>query len=175
MPFQIVRNDIVKMRVDAIVNTANPLPVIGSGVDSAIHTAAGPELLRAREAIGPIAIGQAAITDGYLLPCRHVIHTVGPEWIDGMHGESELLASCYRSAVALAEEAGCASVAFPLISSGNYGFPADEALRVATEEINRCLTGSDLMIYLVVFGEHAVMLSQQLFSRIDSFIDEHYV
>ena len=126
MPFEIVRNDITNMRVDAIVNTANPLPVIGAGVDSMIHEKAGPKLLEARQKIGNIAVGTAAITDAFDLSSKFVIHTVGPVWRGGFLGESMLLRSCYDSALILALENGCRSIAFPLIAANNYGFPKDK-------------------------------------------------
>ena len=123
MPFEIVRNDITNMRVDAIVNTANPRPVIGSGVDAAIHAKAGPMLLAARKLIGIMNTGEARVTPGFKLPCKHVIHTVGPVWEDGGYGEAWLLRQCYENSLKLALRHRCHSIAFPLISSGNYGFP----------------------------------------------------
>jgi O-acetyl-ADP-ribose deacetylase (regulator of RNase III) len=131
MPFEIVRNDITKMAVDAIVNTANPRPVIGSGTDSMIHAAAGPDLLTARQAIGNIAAGSAAITPAFALQARYVIHTVGPVWNGGSDGEEDVLRSCYDSSLKLAVANQCNSIAFPLISTGNYGFPKDKALQIA--------------------------------------------
>ena len=131
MPFSIVRNDITHMRVDAIVNSANPSPVIGLGTDSAIHQKAGPGLLKARQKIGPMAPGQAAITPAFLLRAKYVIHTVGPVWRDGSFGEEKLLRSCYENSLDLALAHGCRSVAFPLISTNNYGFPRDRALQIA--------------------------------------------
>lgn len=123
MPFEIVRNDIVNMQVDAIVNTANPKPLIGYGTDSGIHKKAGPGLLKARRKIGKIGVGQAATTPGFDLDSRFVIHTVGPVWKGGAYDEEELLASCYRKSLALAKDNNCESIAFPLISTGNYDFP----------------------------------------------------
>ena len=129
MPFQIIRNDITKVKADAIVNTANPKPRVGSGTDSAIYAAAGQEqLLAARKKIGEIAPGDAAYTEAYQLDAKYIIHTVGPVWIDGAHGEREVLRSCYARSLNLAAELRCESVAFPLIASGVYGFPKDEAL-----------------------------------------------
>lgn len=123
MPFEIVHNDIVHMQVDALVNTANPLPIVGSGVDRAIHDKAGAELLKAREKIGSIAFGDAVMTPGYGLDAPYVIHTVGPIWKGGHLGEEQLLASCYRKSLQLARDKGCESIAFPLLSTGNYKFP----------------------------------------------------
>ena len=175
MPFQIVRNDIVNMQVDAIVNTANPRPEVGAGTDSRIHEKAGPKLLKARQKIGDIAVGQAAVTRGYDLSCKYVIHTVGPVWQGGEYRERELLRSCYDNSLALAVKKGCKSIAFPLISSGNYGFPKDQALQVAIGAFSAFLTQQEMEIYLVVFDKTAYQLSEKLFQNITSFIDEHYV
>ena len=175
MPFEIVRNDIVNMQVDAIVNTANPNPVIGSGVDSGIHKKAGRELLAARQKIGRIAFGDAAITPGFGLDARYVIHTVGPVWVDGHQGEEQLLASCYRKSFALAKKTGCESIAFPLISTGNYGFPKPLALQIAVREISAFLLENEMQIYLVVFGKEAFALSEKLFKSVSSYIDENYI
>ena len=175
MAFTIVRNDITKMAVDAIVNTANPKPVIGSGVDSMIHEAAGSELLAARQEIGDIAVGNAAITEGFRLPAKYVIHTVGPVWRGGLFGEGKLLRKCYDSALKLAVEQGCQSVAFPLIASGNYGFPKDKALQIAMAAFSEFLMEHELEIYLVVFDAQAFRLSGKLFDRVASYIDQHYV
>ena len=175
MPFVILRNDITKMKADAIVNTANPRPVIGSGVDSMLHQAAGPELLKARQAIGSIAVGEAAVTDAFALQARFVIHTVGPVWQGGGCGEEALLRRCYDNALRLAAERKCRSIAFPLISSGNYGFPKDKALQVAIAAFSAFLMENDMQIYLVVFDRGAYRLSEQLFQGVASYIDQHYV
>ena len=175
MPFEILRNDITKMKADAIVNTANPRPVIGSGVDSMLHQAAGPELLKARQAIGPIAVGEAAVTEAFALHARFVIHTVGPVWQGGGGGEVALLRRCYDNTLRLAAERKCRSIAFPLISSGNYGFPKDKALQVAIAAFSAFLLENDMQIYLVVFDRGAYRLSEQLFQGVASYIDQHYV
>ena len=175
MPFEILRNDITKMKADAIVNTANPRPIIGSGVDSMLHQAAGPELLKARQAIGPIAVGEAAVTEAFALHARFVIHTVGPVWQGGGCGEEALLRRCYDNALRLAAERKCRSIAFPLISSGNYGFPKDKALQVAIAAFSAFLLENDMQIYLVVFDRTAYRLSEQLFQGVASYIDQHYV
>lgn len=175
MPFEIVRNDITQMRVDAIVNTANPRSVIGSGVDAGIHRAAGPELLTAREKIGRIGVGEAAITPGFDLNAKYVIHTVGPVWRGGLLGERKLLRSCYESSLALALENGCESIAFPLISTGNYGFPKNEALRIALNAIRGFLNDHEMMVSLVVFDREAFQLSRQRYREVASFIDENYI
>ena len=175
MPFQIVRNDIVNMRVDAIVNTANPRPVVGSGTDAAIHKMAGPELLEARKTVGSIPVGSAAITPGFGLEAKFVIHTVGPVWRGGMFGEEKLLRSCYDSSLTLALEHGCKSVAFPLIATGNYGFPRDRALQIAISAFSGFLPEHEMKISLVVFDRDSYRLSEKLFSGVASYIDEHYV
>ena len=175
MPFEIVRNDIVNMRVDAVVNTANPNPVIGSGVDSGIHKKAGHELLVARQKIGCIDFGDAAITPGFDLDARYVIHTVGPVWEDGSHREEQILSSCYRNSLTLAKEHQCESIAFPLIATGNYGFPKPLALQIAVREISTFLLENEMQVYLVVFGKEAFALSEKLFKSVNSYIDENYI
>lgn len=175
MPFEIVRNDIVNMRVDAVVNTANPNPVIGSGVDSGIHKKAGHELLVARQKIGCIDFGDAAITPGFDLDARYVIHTVGPVWEDGSHREEQILSSCYRNSLTLAKEHECESIAFPLIATGNYGFPKPLALQIAVREISTFLLENEMQVYLVVFGKEAFALSEKLFKSVNSYIDENYI
>ena len=173
MPFEIVRNDIVNMQVDAVVNTANPNPVIGSGVDSGIHKKAGHELLVARQIIGCIDFGDAAITPGFDLDARYVIHTVGPVWEDGSHREEQILSSCYRNSLTLAKEHECESIAFPLIATGNYGFPKPLALQIAVREISTFLLENEMQVYLVVFGKEAFALSEKLFKSVSSYIDEY--
>ena len=175
MPFQIIRNDITKVEADAIVNTANPNPVIGRGTDSAIHKAAGPELLEARKRIGALAPGQAAETPAFGLPAKYVIHTVSPSWIDGTHREEELLRKAYDSALALAEQLGCRSVAFPLMAAGSYGFPRDLALSVAIAAFTDFLMDHDMTVELVLFNGKAFNLAFSLFSDLKSYIDDNYV
>ncbi len=175
MPFEIVRNDITQMTVDAIVNTANPEPVIGAGVDSMLHEQAGPKLLRARQKIGSICVGSAAITPAFRLHAKYVIHTVGPVWNGGGHGEEQLLRSCYDNALKLAVKHHCRSIAFPLISTGHYGFPKDRALQVAISAFSSFLLEHEMQIYLVVFDRTAFKLSEKLFQNVASYIDEHYV
>lgn len=174
MPFEIVRNDITSMQVDAIVNTANPYPEIGSGTDRAIHEAAGPALLAAREAIGVIAPGDAAVTPGFHLGSRMVIHAVGPQWQGGDKDERETLRACYDRCLELALENGCSSIAFPLISSGNYGFPKPLALQTAVEAFGSFLMEQEMHIYLVVFDRESYQLSGKLFASVKSYIDENY-
>ena len=175
MPFTIVRNDITHMQVDAIVNTANPHPVVGAGVDAAIHAAAGPALLQARQTVGPIAPGHCAITRGFGLSARYVIHAVGPAWQDGHHGEEALLRSCYANALHLAHQHSLVSVAFPLISAGTYAFPHDRALQVAVSAISDFLLHHEMEVYLVVYDRRAFRLSGRLFADVASYIDENYV
>ena len=174
MPFQIIRNDITKVRADAIVNTANPKPRIGSGTDSAIYAAAGEaQLLAERKKIGPIAPGQAVSTGAYALKAKYIIHTVGPAWVDGSCGERDILRSCYANSLALADALKCESIAFPLIATGVYGFPRDEALNIALSEIGRFLLTHDMKVILVVFDRRALELSEQLVGGIEQYIDEH--
>lgn len=175
MPFAIVRNDITQMAVDAIVNTANPQPVIGWGTDSMIHEKAGPELLAARKKIGPIPVGSAAVTPAFGLHARYVIHTVGPVWENGSFAEEQFLRSCYDASLKLALEHGCESVAFPLISTGNYGFPKDKALRIAIAAFSEFLLKHEMTIFLVVFDQTSYKLSEKLFQNVASYIDENYV
>ena len=175
MPFEIVRNDIVNMQVDAVVNTANPNTVIGSVVDSGIHKKDGHELLVARQKIGCIDVGDAAITPGFDLDARYVIHTVGPVWEDGSHREEQILSSCYRNSLTLAKEHECESIAFPLIATGNYGFPKPLALQIAVREISTFLLENEMQVYLVVFGKEAFALSEKLFKSVSSYIDENYI
>ena len=175
MPFEIVRNDITKMNVDAIVNSANPRPIIGLGTDSSIHEAAGAELLAARQKIGSIPMGQAAITPAFRLHAKYVIHTVGPVWDGGSYGEENLLRSCYDQSLKLALEHDCKSIAFPLIATNNYGFPKDKALQIAVAAFSEFLLEHEMLIYLVVFDRSAYKLSEKLFHSIASYIDDHYV
>ncbi len=154
----VIAGDITRQRVDAIVNAANPTLLGGGGVDGAIHRAAGPELLAECRALGGCATGQAKITRGYKLRAQWVIHTVGPVWHGGNHGEDELLASCYRSCFALVVEHGIKTVAFPSISAGAYGFPMDRAARIAVRETKHFLerTQSVEKVILVCFGPGAL-------------------
>lgn len=175
MPFEIVRNDIVNMKVDAIVNTANPRPIIGAGTDKAVHDKAGAGLLLARKEIGNIAVGEAAITPAFDLDAKYVIHTAGPIWKDGRSGEEELLASCFRNSLGIAKKKACESIAFPLISAGSYGFPKPLALQIAVREISSFLMENEMQVYLVVFEKQSFELSEKLFKSVSSYIDANYV
>lgn len=151
---QIVSEDITQLRVDAIVNAANRLLLGGGGVDGAIHRAAGPELLAECRTLGGCETGQAKLTRGYRLPARWVIHTVGPIWQGGDRGEPELLAACYRNSLRLAVDQGMRTMAFPAISCGIYGYPPDQAARIAVREVRNFLAGDNHLetVYLVCFG-----------------------
>jgi O-acetyl-ADP-ribose deacetylase (regulator of RNase III) len=174
VPFQIIRNDITKVKADAIVNTANPKPRIGRGTDSAIYAAAGEEqLLAARKKIGDIAPGQAVSTDAFALSAKYIIHTVGPSWFDGSHGERDVLRSCYEESLNLAAELKCKSIAFPMIATGVYGFPKDEALNIALSTIGKFLLTHEMKVILVVFDRKALELSEKLVGGIEQYIDEH--
>lgn len=175
MPFEIVRNDIVNMQVDAIVNTANPKPIIGYGCDAGIHKKAGPELLQARKKVGAIGVGQVAITPGFDLDAEYVLHAVGPIWQEGAHNEEKLLRQCYDKALSLAWEYKCESIAFPLLSAGNHGFPKALALQIAIAAFSSFLMEHEMQIYLVVFSDDAFALSEKLFHSVASYIDENYI
>ncbi len=175
MPLQIIRNDITKVYADAIVNTANPEPMYGSGTDAAVYKAAGEGfLLKERREIGELCPGEVNVTDAYGLHARYIIHTVGPTWVDGKHGEFGILSSCYRKSLHLALKLGCESVAFPLIATGVYRFPKDKALQTALRVIREFLEGHDMMVTLVVFSREAYQLSSELSHNVRQYIDDHY-
>ena len=170
MSLQIIKGDITKMHVDAIVNAANNSLLGGGGVDGCIHWAAGPELMQECALLGGCETGDAKITHGYKLPCKYVIHTVGPIWCNGAHGEKDKLVSCYRKSMALAVEYGCKSVAFPLISAGVYGYPKDQALCAAVETIRTCLeeqgNTQEMQVYIVLFDQPNYENAKQMFPKL---------
>lgn len=178
MPFSIIRNDITRVQADAIVNTANPKARIGGGTDSAIYRAAGAEaLLAERQKLGDIPVGQAAATPAFGLNARYILHTAGPVWQGGTHGEAAALRSCYEQCLHLAARLGCRSVAFPLISTGIYGFPKDKAMQIATAVIYEFLLAQEqqeTQVLLVVFDQASYELSGRLFPHVQSYIDEKY-
>ena len=176
MPFKIVRNDLTKMQVDVIVNTANKAPVYSTGTDTAVYKAAGEEeLLAERKKIGYMEEGEVAITPGFKLPAKYIIHAVSPWYIDGNSGEEEKLRSCYKNSLYLAAEHDCKSIAFPLISTGNLGYPKEEGMRIALDEINAFLMKHEMLVYLVVFDTKATELGFKLYPELEAYIDHHYV
>jgi O-acetyl-ADP-ribose deacetylase (regulator of RNase III) len=177
MPFKIVRNDITKMNTEAIVNTANDLVSVGTGCDHAVYTAAGyDELLKYREDnIGIVPEGDAFITPGFALQAKYIIHAVSPFYNGGNKGEEEKLRSCYRKSLQLAKKNNIKSISFPLISTGGFGYPKEEGMRIAIDEINAFLMRHNMLIYLVVFDVEATELGGNLYSDLEAYIDRKYV
>ena len=165
------------MKTDAIVNTANAHPIAGPGCDRAVYEAAGyNELLSYRKThIGPVKEGEVFLTPGFGLPAKYIIHAVSPLFIDGSNGEEKLLRSCYRKSLALAAEKGFRSVAFPLISTGSFGYPKEEGMRIAVDEIHAFLLSSNMLVYLVVFDDKATRMGRNLYPDLEAYIDHNYV
>ena len=176
MPFQIIRADITKVKADAIVNTANPAVAIGDGVDSAIYKAAGEkDLLAERQKIGHLAPGEVGITPAFNLDAKYIIHASGPWWEGGKHDEVQLLRQCYDKSLQMAYDAGCKSIAFPLLATGTYGFPKELGIDIAVSSFTGFLEGHEMEITLVVFGKKATDISGKLFDDVKSFVDDEYV
>jgi len=175
MPFEIVRNDIIKMHVDVIVNPTNSNMFGVAGVDGSIHKIEGPRLREETAQMGTLAPGKSVLTKAFNLPAGHIIHTVGPIWKDGNSGEEEVLRSCYKTSLELAKNQGFESIAFPLISSGSFGCPKDVALNTAVRSIGEFLLFNEMTVYLVVFDKKAYQLSEDLYSSVEAYIDDHYI
>ncbi len=176
MPFHIIRNDITKVKADAIVNTANPEVAVGSGVDYAIYKAAGMEnLLAEREKIGYLSPGEVGITKAFNLEAKFIIHVSGPRWENASKGEEAILRKCYDKALNLAFENGCESIAFPVISTGTYGFPQKTGIQIAVDAFTSFLEEHEIDITLVVFGDESVKISGEIVDEISSYIDDSYV
>lgn len=179
MPFKIERNDITNVHTEAIVNTANPNPIIGTGTDTAIYQAAGMEqMLEARKKIGRINRGGAAYTQSFNLAAngiRYIIHTVGIRWKGGEQGEIEVMRNCYRNSLKLAEELKCKSISIPLLATGNYAFPKETALNIALDEISQFLFTSEMEVILVVYDRESFQVSKKIFDGVKSFINDNYV
>ena len=176
MPLKIVRNDITKMRVDAIVNTANEFPAYAEGTDRAVYKAAGEaQLLEARRNIGVLPEGEVAVTPGFQLPARYIFHAVSPYYGGEESEVEEKLRGCYRKSLALAKELNCKSIAFPLIATGSYGYPKEEGMRIALDEINTFLLTHEMLVYLVVFDEATTNLGKRMYPDLEAYIDRHYV
>ena len=175
MPYEIIRQDITKMQVDAIVDPTDYMYSGSGGTDARIHFAAGPELRTVCDGLPLLKEGEVAVTGGFRLPCKYIIHTFGPVWQGGLYDERKKLASCYRNALQAAYDRECESIAFPLISSGTFGFPKDKVLRIALDTITSFLMSHDMMVYLLVYDKTAYEISKKLQKDIDAFIDEHYI
>ena len=174
MPIKIIRQDITKIKCDAIVNPTDPYYSHCGGVDAAIHEAAGEALYCACMGHGKLEVGKAVITLAFSLPCKYVIHTVGPWWKGGENGEETLLRSCYRESLKLGVANKCKSIAFPLIASGTFGFPKDKVLKIAVDEISSFLFDNEMLVYIVVYDKTSYSISEKLFTDIVDYIDDNY-
>ncbi len=174
MPFEIIRQDITKMKVDAIVNSTNPEPVVGGSTDRKIHQAAGPKLIEERKRFGYLKTSEAVMTQGYLLPAKHVIHTVGPIYRGGIAGEAKQLKDAYLNSLKVADQNHLESIAFPLISSGTFGYPKDQALDLAIDAIKSFLVDHEMLVYLVVYDDTSFKLSKERVKNVESYLSEHY-
>lgn len=175
MPLHIVRNDITRMAVDAIVNPTNERMAPDGGVDAAIHKAAGEALRGECLRLGALHPGHVVLTGGYNLPCKYIIHTVGPRWYDGLRKEESVLRQCYREALKLAKRQGCKSIVFPLVAAGCFGFPMEKAMQIASAEIQQFLKTEEMTVYLVVYDEASYMLGKAKFPEVQAYIDSHYI
>ena len=174
MPIKIIRQDITKIKCDAIVNPTDPYYSHCGGVDAAIHEAAGEALYCACIEQGKLEVGKSVITPAFSLPCKYVIHTVGPRYKDGERGEEALLRSCYRESLKLGVANKCKSIAFPLIASGTFGFPKDKVLKIAVDEISNFLFDNEMLVYIVVYDKTSYSISEKLFADIVDYIDDNY-
>ena len=175
MPIKIIRQDITKIKCDAIVDPTDVRCSHGGGADADIHETAGVELYHACAEQGFLEVGKAIITPGFALPCKYVIHTVGPRWHGGENGEEEILRNCYRESLKLAMANKCKSLAIPLIASGVFGFPKDKVLKIAVDEISNFLLENELLVYIVVFDKASYQISEELFDDVAEYIDDNYV
>ena len=174
MPIKIIRQDITKIKCDAIVNPTDPYYSHCGGVDAAIHEAAGEALYCACMEHGKLEVGKSVVTPAFSLPCKYVIHTVGPRYKDGERGEEALLRSCYRESLKLGLENKCKSISFPLIASGTFGFPKDKVLKIAIDEISNFLFDNEMLVYIVVYDKTSYSISEKLFTDIVDYIDDNY-
>lgn len=175
MPFEIVRNDITKMHVDAIVNPTNSRLFGTAGVDGIIHKIEGSWLREETNKLAPVEPGHCVLTKAFKLPAEHIIHTIGPVWKDGRSGEADILSSCYKNSMDIAKEKGFNSIAFPLISSGSYGCPKEIALNIAVRTIGEFLLFNEMTVYLVVYDKKSYQLSEDLYASVEAYIDDHYI
>lgn len=177
MAFKIVRNDITLMNTEAIVNTANDYPTVGTGCDNAVYKAAGYEKLLAyrKKKIGLVPEGGVFITPGFDLQAKYIIHAVSPFYMGGNEGEEDKLRSCYRKSLQLAKEYGIKSIAFPLISTGSFGYPKEGGIRIAIDEIHAFLLHNDMDIFLVVFDEKAKSLGNKIYPELQEYINQNYI